>query len=133
MHFGNGPVLAPRNAKFGLASSRPSFQLEIIRTHFQNTARDTIGEERGQRKGKNAKAKTCSFISLSLRSYTSHLDFGKLAQLTCLRRLQLRAACGGLTLPSFAFSGGLAALSNLKDLTKLVTLSTQALHVLNSS
>jgi len=52
-------------------------------------------------------------------SYTSHLDFGKLAQLTSLRRLQLRAACGGLTLPSFAFSGGLAALSNLKDLTKL--------------
>ena len=61
------------------------------------------------------------------------LDFGKLAQLTCLRRLQLRAACGGLTLPSFAFSGGLAALSNLKDLTKLVTLGTQALHVLTYS
>ena len=74
MHFGNGPVLAPRNAKFGLASSRPSFQLEIIRTHFQNTARDTIGEERGQRKGKNAKAKTCTFISLSLAAFLQHFS-----------------------------------------------------------
>lgn len=69
-----------------------------------------------------------SFLFVS-RTYTSHLDFGKLAQLTTLKRLQLRAACGGLTLPSFAFSGGLEALSNLKDLTKLVTLSTQPVHV----
>jgi len=52
-------------------------------------------------------------------AYTSHLDFGKLAQLTCLKRLELRAACGGLSLPSFTFSGGLMALSGLKDLTKL--------------
>ncbi|XP_073247679.1 uncharacterized protein [Porites lutea] len=50
---------------------------------------------------------------------TSHLDFGKIAQLTCLKRLRLRAACGVLTVPSFTFSGGLMALSNLKDLTKL--------------
>ena len=48
------------------------------------------------------------------------LDFGKIAQLTCLKRLRLRAACGVLTVPSFTFSGGLMALGNLKDLTKLV-------------
>ena len=61
------------------------------------------------------------FFSFHSRAYTSHLDFGKLAQLTSLRRLHLRAACGGLSLPTFTFSGGLIALSNLKDLTKLVT------------
>ena len=54
------------------------------------------------------------------RECTSHLDFGKIAQLTCLKRLRLRAACGVLTVPSFTFSGGLMALGNLKDLTKLV-------------
>ena len=57
---------------------------------------------------------------LFCRRTNTRLDIGKLSQLTSLKRLQLRAACAGLQLPAFTFSGGLPSLACLTQLKKLV-------------
>ena len=55
------------------------------------------------------------------RSCSSRIDIGKFSQLSNLKCLQMRAACSGLKLPTFAFSGGMSSLKSLTCLKKLVS------------
>lgn len=59
---------------------------------------------------------------MTYRGKTARIDIGKFSHLRNLKELRLRAACAGLQLPMFAFSGGMNGLKELTQLRRLVSL-----------
>lgn len=59
---------------------------------------------------------------------TARIDIGKFSHLKNLKELRLRAACAGLQLPMFAFSGGMNGLKELNQLTRLALTTFKGLN-----